>query len=783
MNPKATITLAILMFGGLGAYWWTQYAKVPTVEERRARSSLILPELADIPTDQIGRIEIAGGDRPIVIDRQGKTRWELVAPSRTLADSKQVESLLASIYALRKSFDAGSLSGDPAKFGLDKPERVVRLFDKDLKIPVAELEVGKVFEGGRYVRARGKTEIEVADARALEWVSAKSYEWREQEMFTISPLDVASFRVIGSGRDFEASRDGNRWRIERPIRIPADENKIVAALSDLAALRVMDPPRGFAADDVKDWKPYGLDKPRLRIELKSLLGERESIEIGSRLPDRADRAYARRSDQDDVVIVNSAGFDALGVRPIDFRSPKIAGFDKEKIGTIEIQAGGITHLLSKNADGVWEIVKPETGKPDANILSILLGRLASLETNDVLSRNAVGSPGFDKPLAVWKLWRSATDSATGRPKDARQASIADREASPPVFELVLGRHDATKKIVYSALGGDPETILPLPDNVLELIPGNRFAFRDRSMTRAVAPGAIARITIRRGETAETLKSSEIPGDFERWRLIRPVDAPVDPQAVALLAKFLSDPHAYSIVAETIDDPKKYGFDQPHMTIEWTAILNDRQTAGSTLDRVLTIGSLVPNQAGARFATVTGSKAAYTFSGELVRLLESEWRQRVVLRFVADRVRHVELVWSNGEKLEFDRDGLDGVGRPRWKLASKKSGGELEFDPSRLNGLLSTLSATVAIRFVRHDGTIPDSFGLKPALLTIRIADDADRPPAVLRVGLPGSEPNTRHATNVEGDTGPVFLLPEGQWSDWIVPPGRADLPANPFGDR
>ena len=221
MNPKTTITLAILMFCGLGAYWWTQFAKVPTADELRPRSFLVLPELADVPATEIARIEIDGGDKPIVVERAGKSRWELVAPVKALADSKRVETLLGYVYTLRKSFDAGTLTGSPSKYGLDKPERVVRLFRQGDKTPAAALEVGKVFEAARYVRPLGRTNIEVVNARALDLLNAKTFDWREQQMFTISPLDISAVRIQGTDRNFEAPRGhqvANRPTDQNPRR-------------------------------------------------------------------------------------------------------------------------------------------------------------------------------------------------------------------------------------------------------------------------------------------------------------------------------------------------------------------------------------------------------------------------------------------------------------------------------------------------------------------------------------------------------------------------------------
>ena len=210
-------------------------------------------------------------------------------------------------------------------------------------------------------------------------------------------------------------------------------------------------------------------------------------------------------------------------------------------------------------------------------------------------------------------------------------------------------------------------------------------------------------------------------------------------------------------------------------------LNDRENADSTIDRVLKIGAIVPDAAGSRYAIVTDSKPVYMFSAEAMRILESEWRDRLVARFLPDQVKRIELAWGNGQKVAFDRDGVNGVGQPKWKRDPKTP--LAGFELARLNQIVSALSATVATRFVRHAGDIPAEYGLKPAKLTLRVTIDPAKPPFVLRLGLPGSEPNTRLATAADGDSGPVFLLPDVKWSEWIVPPGAAELPANPFGEQ
>ena len=59
MNHRTKVVLLILFFTGLIVLWWTDYAGVPTAEERRLMAGRVLPALMDTPVAEIRRVEIA----------------------------------------------------------------------------------------------------------------------------------------------------------------------------------------------------------------------------------------------------------------------------------------------------------------------------------------------------------------------------------------------------------------------------------------------------------------------------------------------------------------------------------------------------------------------------------------------------------------------------------------------------------------------------------------------------------------------------------------------------
>ena len=101
-------------------------------------------------------------------------------------------------------------------------------------------------------------------------------DWREPVLMGVPTFQVVSVKITRRGDSgaepqvirAERSPDG-RWKLIAPVKAPANGPKIESLLAALASLRVMDIPKGYVADDVKDFTPFGLATPRITVELKT----------------------------------------------------------------------------------------------------------------------------------------------------------------------------------------------------------------------------------------------------------------------------------------------------------------------------------------------------------------------------------------------------------------------------------------------------------------------------------------------------------------------------------
>ena len=88
-----------------------------------------------------------------------------------------------------------------------------------------------------------------------------------------------------------------------------------------------------------------------------------------------------------------------------------------------------------------------------------------------------------------RVWQSASS----RDAADKQKEPAGTSSEAPTLSLRIGRHDRLKKTIYAQVEGD-HVILTLPDTLLEVLPRNQYAFRDRGVL-AISAAGITRLTV------------------------------------------------------------------------------------------------------------------------------------------------------------------------------------------------------------------------------------------------------------------------------------------------
>jgi hypothetical protein len=753
-----TYLLLALFFASLLAFWGLEYAGVRTEKERRIRETRILPELIDMPEESIRKVSIERGKEHLVFKRmgQGMGRWQMVEPKNVAAEPTRLETLVRNLKDLRRSLDSGSVSGPADQFGLAPPLATVRLWgdDRGSAEPVATLELGKTVRGARYLRPTLGQQIEVADSKLLAAIDLPADDWREPVVMGVPTFQVAAMAITRGAERLKAERNSRgQWRLTAPIVVPANSAKIESLLAALASLRVVGGASGFAADNVQDFAPFGLADPVVTVELTTTRSSEEPtiLHVGKPVPDHPDRVYVRQGGQDDVVIVDAKALAEIPTSAVALRSQQITDIDPAAVTQVEIETRLEKFALAKQANG-WELSSPQVARADTVSVTAFLKAMAGLRTSEFFSPDKVTSANLDPPAITVKIWQAK-----------RPRSHAQNPAGELSLVLQFGRHDALTKTVFARLKDD-KAILAVSDQVLEILPKNAFAFRDLTVL-SLNPADVRKFTLVRAGRTDVLEP-ETAGEPNRWRLTKPIDAPADTRSITQIVAMLSSLRADQLIAESAGDGKMFGLDRPVLELSWET----EQT------HWLKVGSPVP-RAGVYYAQVDDKPLVFTIKTEVLKPLEAELRDHVVMSFPAARAQRLTLSWGwPPRNVAFRPRTAPSKEQPAWldEPGSDSAG----LDQSRIGPIVTAMSHLESPRFVQYDGELKPFTGLNRPRLTVEVMLSTPEPPRVLKIGYATGDGYVFAAEGTSG-SGPIFLLPAAAWEALIRSGERFDpLPAN-----
>ena len=226
-------------------------------------------------------------------------------------------------------------------------------------------------------------------------------------------------------------------------------------LAALSSLRVTDGAKGFVANDVRDFSPYGLSPPSATVELTTTEDEGQAAGTGNRQA-RARSARSRlcapgRPGRRGHGECRSAGR-AAAIRRLRLRSQKVCDFEPVAVSEIRIKSPVRTFCSRKSqTDGSRRsrVRKRQTSSPSRHSSSTSTRfRRASFSIRD-----KVRDPELNPPLVTIQI----RETRVGR----TAATSADNEL---VLDLHIGRLDAARRSFYAQLDRD-EAVLAIPDKI------------------------------------------------------------------------------------------------------------------------------------------------------------------------------------------------------------------------------------------------------------------------------------------------------------------------------
>lgn len=770
----ATIVLFTIFMTLLCVLWWAEYAGIPNSQEAEANRAVVLPELQKVDPNDIRRIEITQnrqGDEPaadkpnrLVFERRDDT-WQMVEPVNAAADPIRVETLARNLKHLVKTPEAGTINDPPEKFGLAPPAATLKVYGSDKGKELAGLDIGKAVRDRLYVRPTGKPGIEVIDSRLFQIIGEPAPKWRDTALINLATFQINALEIDRPGHSLKVERSGGKWRLVTPVSALADDFKVDEVLGEITSLRVLDGAFGFVADDVRDLAPFGLDTEHaLQVTITPALSgaKPQTLLIGKPAPDREGRVYAKRADQDDVVLVSSKGLGQVGVDPNALRSKRIADFDPNLAAFIRIKDGGQTFDLSRSTRG-WTILEPVKEPADEDTVSRLLRALTELEASVFFEPAKVASSNLDPPAAHLELWQVP-------PGERLRDEPAIEPKGKPSVNLALGRHDVGKRSVFGRSGSDA-TVFAIPDAFLSALPENILAFRDRSVLH-LSLGLVSRVTVERDGQTYIIDHPKT-GDPNAWALEAPVTAPANNEAVTKALVILSNLRAERLITDAPGVDAQFGLDRPTVRVTWESAGEAAPSAKSSTASLL-VGARVP-RTESWFARLSTGPRVFTVADAAVLPFREEFRNTRVVSFNPKLLERMTLKWPD-RALTFKHQTTARGGVLDWEADPSNTGGTI--DLLRISALANDVAKLQTRKYIQHTGALPDAAGLDHPRLEVDIAVKGRADPIRLRVGN-DFDKGEYYATIEPSDSGTVFVLTGPGWSALVPPQGAARGPVLP----
>ena len=160
-------------------------------------------------------------------------------------------------------------------------------------------------------------------------------------------------------------KEGEAWRMTRPVETRADGDRVDAIVSTLAGLEVDDTLTDVTADEKKQ---FGMDPPMATVTIRlAPKGDAPAVEgpvllVGDKVPLGSNR-YAAHPGSGDVLVVSGGLDSVVGADANSLRYRKVVGVDTWKVARFRIQAKEGTVALAHES-GHWKMETPGSWPAD-----------------------------------------------------------------------------------------------------------------------------------------------------------------------------------------------------------------------------------------------------------------------------------------------------------------------------------------------------------------------------------------------------------------------------------
>lgn len=310
MRLRNTLLLAIV-FILLGGYIFLFELQ----KERKEKSEILL----DFKEEDVEEMILSYPQQEIRLQREPSGKWKITQPVQAAADESAVGGILSALQTSRvqRIVEKKPSPEDVKAFGLDNPEvKVLITLQKGKTLPAILVGAKTPLSNSAYVRRGSELGVLLTSASLRSTLEKKLYDLRDKEILSFSPDQVTRLQIRTPKESLVLVKgEKAEWQVETPTKGKSKPGVVAAYLAALGALRA----KGFAEDEPKDIKKYGLVPPSVEISLDGKDGKKlGSLLLGSK---GGGEYYAKREGSPTVFSVDEFSYNQLTKQPSDFLKP------------------------------------------------------------------------------------------------------------------------------------------------------------------------------------------------------------------------------------------------------------------------------------------------------------------------------------------------------------------------------------------------------------------------------------------------------------------------------
>ncbi len=273
------------------------------------RSKKIL-ELRD---EAVKQLALKGSQGDFALSKKGDV-WFIDQPKYYRADQAEVQGILSIIRSISAQDFIEESPSELKKYGLDKPRLRVTVFMGEQE-GAREIRFGNKREGKEevYLVADSKGTVYAVHESVLKQLEKDLTALRDKEILSFRQDQVAKAQIFTPKESVALVKgEKEKWRVEGPKKGKAKQGAVPDYLTFLNHLKA----KGFADDEAKDLKKYGLDSPSLKISIVDKNGKNlGTLLLGSKI---GTEYYAGREGSMTVYTVDEFSYNQLNKRLTDF---------------------------------------------------------------------------------------------------------------------------------------------------------------------------------------------------------------------------------------------------------------------------------------------------------------------------------------------------------------------------------------------------------------------------------------------------------------------------------